>query len=213
MFLNSIPRMVPSSSMGDERNNSSFGAMSTLCGEGSCSNPTMTDGGGDVSNDRNNAVTRRPSSVMQTESEDLPFAADDDDAPLASRAGGTGTLSTATTSLGPLPPRSLIASRSLWGSTLDGTIGAGVGAGGMAEIATSLAVSSLHHRCATDGKIRLKMFEGSESSLAAGTNAADDGGGCDPSSEYASIRDRLSDFRSFGASLVVGSTHHREESQ
>ena len=237
MFLNSIPRMVPSSSSNDERYNSSIGAVSTLCGEGSCSNPTMPIGCGGDDNNKNDAVACRSSSVLQTESEDLPFAADDDDAPLASKLAAAGS-STATTS--PiLPPKSLVASRSLWGSTLDGTIG-GVGVGGMAEIATSLAVSSLHHRCATDGKIRLKMFEGSVNaahagmmfgstvnggvvaagkgshglsslarSSAAGVNAYGDG---DPSPDIASIQDQLSDFRSFGASLMVGSSH-RENSQ
>lgn len=231
LFLNSIPRMVPSSSSSLERNNSSIGAISTLCGEGSCINPTMPSGcdGDDIN--KSDAVTCRSLSVMQTELEDLPFAADDDDAPLASKLAAAGS-STATTS--PiLPPKSLVASRSLWGSTLDGTIGGG-GVGGMAEIATSLAVSSLHHRSATDGKIRLKMFEGSidafgspvtgggaaagkgshgSSSLArssaAGVNVYGDG---DPSPDIASIQDQLSDFRSFGASLMVGSSH-RENSQ
>jgi len=187
---------------------------------------------GDDSNE-SDAVACRSSSVMQTESEDLPFAADDDDAPLASKLAAAGS-STATTS--PiLPPKSLVASRSLWGSTLDGTIGGG-GVGGMAEIATSLAVSSLHHRCATDGKIRLKMFEGSidaagvmfESPVTGGGAAAGKGshgssslarssaaglyGDGDPSPDIASIQDQLSDFRSFGASLMVGSSH-REDSQ
>ena len=237
VFLNSIPRMVPSSSSSLERNNSSIGAISTLCGEGSSINPTMPSGcdGDDIN--KSDAVACRSSSVMQTELEDLPFAADDDDAPLASKLAAAGS-STATTS--PiLPPKSLVASRSLWGSTLDGTIGGG-GVGGMAEIASSLAVSSLHHRCATDGKIRLKMFEGSidaarpgvmfgspvtggvaaagkgshgSSSLArssaAGVNVYGDG---DPSPDIASIQDQLSNFRSFGASLMVGSSH-RENSQ
>jgi hypothetical protein len=109
----------------------------------------------------------------------------------------------------------------------------------MAEIATSLAVSSLHHRCATDGKIRLKMFEGSYatrtakamygSSMAGGgvaagkndhgsismrrlsaaeTNEHADRGGDGPSSDFTSMQDQLSDFRSFGASLMICSANH-----
>jgi hypothetical protein len=234
VFLNSIPRMVPSSSSIDERNISSIGAVPTFCGDGSCNNPTMPSGIGD---NKNNAVACRSPSVLQTESENLPFAADDDDAPLSRKVAAAGTSMVTTSPI--LPPKSLIASRSLWGSTLDGTSG-GVGVGGMAEIATSLAVSSLHHRCATDGNIRLKMFEGGSNSSRAGevfgsavagggaaagksshgtsslarssssgvTKYADGGG--DPSPDFASIQDQLSNFRSFGASLMAGSARHEE---
>ena len=99
----------------------------------------------------------------------------------------------------------------------------------MSEIATSLAVSSLHHRCAADGKIRLRMFEGgvhqnANSAVFGGVRATEStdydphsampkqktSSDNDASFNFASIQDQLSDFRSFGASLMVSSIHHEE---
>lgn len=225
MFLSSIPRMVPSAS--GERSDCNV-AVSTLgddppsipmippsagsgavdaSGECTSSNGPHVSGG--CTNNDNNSACRK-SFLPQAESDHLPFAADDDDALLA--VAPTLSSSPAKSSVGGNT------SRSLWGSTkadmLDGTLGGG----GMAEIATSLAVSSLHHRCATDGKIRLKMFEGAKSTIVEGdrgyglkaTPSTNDDACGDPSFDFAAIQDRLSDFRSFGASLMISSTHHEE---
>jgi hypothetical protein len=83
-------------------------------------------------------------------------------------------------------------------------------------MANTLAVSSLAHRCNTDGKIRLKMFDVKKNSIALMNKSvagAVGGGGfnseknnnaafnstSDP--QLSSIEDQLSDFRSFGISL------------
>jgi len=244
--LSSIPRMVPTNSTGerDDSGNGSSIAVSTLGGGSSSNNPLMPSdttelssvavavvagGSHHAGNNGNNARTESSAVVTQTETEELPFAVDDDDEndnPLVS--GATAASSSPSKSGSP----------SLWGSTtnkadnalLDETLsGSHVGGGGgMADIACSLAVSSLHHRCATDGKIRLKMFESTrtvESAIVAtgasggdvgnfdmATNASNGGNdngnggdGDDLTSDFASIKNQLLDFRSFGASLMVGS--------
>ena len=222
MFLSSIPRMVPSATIGDKSDcivavsalgddpssipnlPTSIDSVVAVDADGghNSSNEPLTSGGcSHIGNSNGNSACRK-SFLPQAELHHLPFAADDDDAMLAvaptSSSSPTKSLVGATTS------------RSLWGSTkadvMDGTMG-----GGMAEIATSLAVSSLHHRCATDGKIRLKMFEGAKSTIVEAvpnTNNVDSIR--DPSLDFASIQDKLSDFRSFGASLMISSTHHEE---
>ena len=213
-FLSSsIPRGVSY----DNRGNNSI-AMSTL-GGGSSNNPLMMrgstshSGGGSNSTERNasnNSTSSSGHGGHRTETEELPFAVDEDsNDPLVAVSSSNS------------PSKS--GSRSLWGSTkadtleatLGGTSTAG-GGGGIAEITSSLAVSSLAHRCATDGKIRLKMFESTrtvESSAAVPVGIAEDGehdltpanAPDDPTSDFASIREQLSDFRSFGASLMVDS--------
>jgi hypothetical protein len=62
------------------------------------------------------------------------------------------------------------------------------------------------------------MFEGTKSTIVEGdrdygrkatpsTNADAFG---DPSFDFVAIQDKLSDFRSFGASLMISSSHHEE---
>jgi len=202
MSNSSIPRMVLNQ-CGEGNDNVSSIAVSTL-GGGSSNNPiqppdsTMTIPDTHYSTHRNASLPEQ-----KEETDELPFAVDEDDnTPLVSSAS---------------PSKS--GSRSLWCSA---KADAPEGGGDMAEISSSLAVSSLHHRCATDGKIRLKMFEStrtveSQSGLdlvvenaktnenGGGSNVGDDGAG-NTVSDYTSIKDQLSDFRSFGASLMVGSS-------
>jgi len=164
-------------------------------------------------NDNNSAHdNHRISAAQQTE--ELPFAVDDIN-PLVSEACASSSIPSKSST------RSL-----LWGSTkadvLEGTIGGigggdGDGGGGIAEITSTLAVSSLHHRCAADGKFRLKMFESMRTVESArtgsggeqdSTTSVNSGGGVggDPTLDFDSIKGQLSEFRSFGASLMVGST-------
>mmetsp|Transcript_8117 Transcript_8117/g.14679 ORF Transcript_8117/g.14679 Transcript_8117/m.14679 type:complete len:1209 (+) Transcript_8117:518-4144(+) len=228
MFTSSIPRMVS-----DERNGNSI-AVSTLGGGGGGGSSNHPFGGGlsSYANNSNSSVHRGSMGSTshhhrhfvvpeQTEAEELPFEVDDDN--LLVRSGGAA-LSSSNNS----PSKSGGGSRSLWGSTkadnvLDGTLG-----GDVAEIASSLAVSSLHHRCAADGKVRLKMFESSTRMVeSAGVGVggsgegdlnlttmttANNGGGGDPRSDFASIKDQLSDFRSFGASLMISSSTQESQS-
>jgi hypothetical protein len=140
------------------------------------------------------------SALQQTESEELQFAVD------------ISTSSTTATVTRSSLPKSLVAttSQSLWGGTIEGTIS------GPSDMANTLAVSSLAHRCNTDGKIRLKMFDVKKNSIPPmNKSVAGAVGGGGVSSEQSndaafnstsdpqlsSIEDQLSDFRSFGISL------------
>jgi hypothetical protein len=154
-------------------------------------------------NNSSNIITST-SALQQTESEELQFAVD--------ISTSTTTTATTVTSQRSSLPKSLVAttSQSLWGGTIEGTIS------GPSDMANTLAVSSLAHRCNTDGKIRLKMFDVKKNSIAhmnKSVAGAVVGGGV--SSEHnnnaafnstsdpqlSSIEDQLSDFRSFGISL------------
>ena len=163
----------------------------------------LGSGGGEGGSSSNNPSMMIPPS--KEEAEELPFAVDDDghDNNNPIEKNGEGASSSPSKS-GAAQHNS---SRSLWGSTkadmLDGTLGGGRD-GGMAEITSSLAVSSLHHRCSADGAVGLKMFE---SRLASSPKLADVVGTEQPSANFPSIKDQLSDFHSFGASLMVGSSH------
>eukprot|EP00581_Thalassiosira_minuscula_P009640 CAMPEP_0183708664 /NCGR_PEP_ID=MMETSP0737-20130205/4890_1 /TAXON_ID=385413 /ORGANISM="Thalassiosira miniscula, Strain CCMP1093" /LENGTH=1325 /DNA_ID=CAMNT_0025936561 /DNA_START=489 /DNA_END=4466 /DNA_ORIENTATION=+ len=197
----------------------------------------------------NNSIQRQHDHVVPKQAEEtdeLPFAVDDD----PSRNATLDCAPALSTSSNNSPTKSNtgIASggggggRTLLGSSvranneatlLERTIGNAIN-GDLAEITSSLAVSSLHHRCATDGKVRLKMFEnngnqqqavverdvrvessgegkGLDLAGTANINGADDGSN-DPSPDFASIRDQLSDFRSFGASLIVGNSRSHDDS-
>jgi len=221
----SIPQMVS-----NERNDSI--AVSTLGGGGGSSNsnnqlmPPLGElsssamaGGSNPTIDSNangnNSAHDNHRTAAAQQTEELPFAVDDIN-PLVSEACASSSIPSKSSS------RSL-----LWGSTkadvLEGTIGGiggggdGDGGGGIAEITSTLAVSSLHHRCAADGKVRLKMFEsmrtvesartgsGGEQDSTTSVNSSGGGGG-DPTLDFDSIKGQLSEFRSFGASLMVGST-------
>jgi len=143
VFLKSIPRMVPSSSSSMEER---------------CCNTTI--------NNNNNNCTIASQTIQRTESEELQFAVDI-----------PNPTSCTTTTKSPKRQRSLpkslvddaatTSSQSLlWGGTIEGTI-----SGPSSDMANTLAVSSLAHRCATDGKIRLKMFDKNNSVM------TKDGGG------------------------------------
>ncbi|KAL9185609.1 hypothetical protein ACHAXT_003386 [Thalassiosira profunda] len=195
-----IPWMV-------ERGSGSIG-VSTL-GGGSSGLPMMPPMSSGLSSGRGSALRG-----SQREAQELPFAVDDE-GQLAIGASSSRSPSKST-------------SRSLWGSTkadvLSATLsGAGGGGGGVADLKSTLAVSSLHHRCATDGKIRLRMFDDAkraDDGPAVGAGGGGDGldepktdsvanrdSSDDPqSSEFASFREQLSDFRSFGESLMVENT-------
>jgi hypothetical protein len=132
VFLKSIPRMVPSSSSSMEER---------------CCNT--------INNNNNNNCTIASQTIQQTESEELQFTVD--------IPNPTSSTTTTTTTKSPKQQRSLpkssvddtTTSQSLlWGGTIEGTI-----SGPSSDMANTLAVSSLAHRCATDGKIRLKMFD------------------------------------------------------
>ena len=154
-----------------------------------------------------NIIEGRNQSIDEVE--ELPFAFNVD-APLAS---GTESLS----------PSSGV-SRNLWGSTkaddvFAGTMMGTTSGGGVAELTSAMAVSSLHHRCATDVKIRLKMFDDNStrgSAAATSTTVGDvarflapttSSVTADSSTNFAdNFADQLSDFRSFGASLMAESS-------
>ena len=130
VFLSSIPQMV---SNDNERSGSI--AVSTLGGGGSSSTNNNPFDAYANSSAHRSGTPALPIQASTTETDELPFAVDDDNLPPLVNSAS--------------PSKS--GSRSLWGSTkadvLDGTIGGtGGGAGGtMAEITSSLAVSSLHH--------------------------------------------------------------------
>ncbi len=129
--------------------------------------------------------------------EEMPFAVDDD--PLmcgtSSPFGSVGKSS-----------RSLLNGP----NAFDGT-----SSNGVAEITSSLAVSSLHHRCGAEGKPRLKLFGSTHSMESRGLSMLNKDGsedvvgdpGNDLIQDFASIKDQLSDFRNFAGSLMVGSIH------
>ena len=185
-LLSSIPRMVT-----NEQDRSDSIAVSTLGGGGSSTNNNQfVSGAAQTSLHESGNITRG-----RTNTEELPFAVDDDDNnPLLNGAASSSPFKS-----------SVGTSRSLWGSTkadvLEGTLGGG--GGGMAE---TLAASSLAHRCATDGKIRLKMFDCGDSSGSGGGGGGGRGDGLNLAATSASngppsIKDQLSEFKSFGASL------------
>ena len=144
-----------------------------------------TLGGGEASS--SNLVRTR------NNTEELPFAVDDDENDKASPSKSGDRTN----------------SKSLWGSTkadvLEGTLtGGGIGGGG--EMAETLAASSLAHRCATDGKIRLKMFESTRTIESATGETVTGSGGHNnlaASTGGPSIQDQLSEFRQFGASFLA----------
>jgi hypothetical protein len=116
------------------------------------------------------------------DADEMPFAVDDEFPLIGSASSPFGAKS-----------------KSLWGSVKGGETD-----GSMSQIASSLAVSSLHQRCAHEGKPRLKLFESAHSLNRTSNNADVDD---NSSNDYATTKEQLSDFRSFGASLMVGSTH------
>ena len=135
VFLKSIPRMVPSSSSSTEER---------------CCNTTT--------NNNNNNCTIASQTIQQTESEELQFAVDIPN-PTSSTTTTTTTATKSPKRLRSLPKSSVddttTTSQSLlWGGTIEGTI-----SGPSGDMANTLAASSLAHRCAADGKIRLKMFD------------------------------------------------------
>jgi hypothetical protein len=118
------------------------------------------------------------------DADEMPFAVDDDFPLIGSASSPFGAKS-----------------RSMWGSVkgeADGSTNV------FSEVNSSLAVSSLHQRCAHEGKPRLKLFESAHSLNITSKNSDVDE---NTSNDYATIKEQLSDFRSFGASLMVGSTH------
>jgi hypothetical protein len=133
VFLKSIPRMVPSSSSSMEER---------------CCNTI------DNNNNNNNNCTIASQTIQQTESEELQFAVD-----IPNPTSSTTTTTTKSPKQQHSLPKSSVddatTSQSLlWGGTIEGTI-----SGPSSDMANTLAVSSLAHRCATDGKIRLRMFD------------------------------------------------------
>ena len=121
------------------------------------------------------------------DADDMPFAVDDD-FPLIDSTSN---------------PFVAKISRSLCGNSKaeasDGSLN------GVSETASSLAVSSLHQRCAVEGKPRLKLFEIAHSVNLSSQNSVVDENS--PNDDYETIKEQLSDFRSFSASLMVGSIH------
>jgi len=129
--------------------------------------------------------------------EEMPFAVDDD--PLMCGASSPfGSVGKSSRSLlnGP--------------NAFDGSSSHGVG-----EITSSLAVSSLHHRCGAEGKPRLKLFGSAHTMQSRGLSMLNKDGSDDVAEnvandqmqDFASIKDQLSDFRNFAGSLMVGSIH------
>lgn len=187
MFTSSIPRMISADAK----------LRTSSIGGGSSSNPLITSFGGGYSSAGGYYSTGPGASgrasgshTLQIDAEEMPFAVDDDFPSLS------GTTS----------PFSGKGSRSLWGSTKADLLD-GASLGGVAEITSSLAVSSLHHRCANEGR-RLKLFESTQTLASirdSGNAEGDDNGNADD--DFATFNDQLSDFRSFGASLMVGSLH------
>jgi hypothetical protein len=117
--------------------------------------------------------------------DEMPFAVDDDFPLIGSSSNPFGKSSR------------LVGASGGRGDALDG----------MSEVtSSSLAVSSLHQRCATEGKPRLKMFESSQS-IRLTSKSSNVGSAAPSKNDFATIKEQLSDFRSFGASLMVGSTH------
>ena len=100
------------------------------------------------------------------------------------------------------------ANRELWGSTKADMLGDDGPGGITLGVAETMAVSSLAHRCATDAKVRLRMFE---SSPAVGGN--EQLSNTATSVSRPSIKDQLSDFRSFGASLMMDSTNESDKDE
>lgn len=186
---------------------STLGGGSSNNAEGSNSTATGQRGSTDSSDRKDDPVeAARPA-------EELPFAVDDD---VPTPALGAAS---------PAGPTKDGSRSSPWGSTradvLGGTIGdGGDGGGGIPEIASTLAVSSLHHRCAADGKVRLKMFD----SVRTVESSGEEGRGGDPSpatrtastknsGDFDAIQDQLSEFRSFRASLMVDNSTNGSQTE
>lgn len=114
------------------------------------------------------------------DAEEMPFAVDDD-FPLMSSA---------------LSPFGKSSSRSMWANISSGKEGEAAFEGSSVNnmMSSSLAVSALHQRCTIEGKHRLKLFESTTSASGAINN------------DYATVKDQLSDFRNFGASLMISSS-------
>ena len=185
---------------------------------GSCSNNLLDPSFGGARSTVTKSNHHRVDAEQPTKTEDLPFAVDDD-APFERVGDGVASVVPSSSS----GPSKIAGSRTLWGSTkadiFDGSLGgdADCGRDDIAEIASSLAVSSLHHRCAADNKIGLKMFESLQTTERAGfdadgskilnlaktTNGDSTGDGIDPRTlDFPSIKDQLSDFKSFKTSLM-----------
>ncbi|KAL7478140.1 hypothetical protein ACHAW6_003924 [Cyclotella cf. meneghiniana] len=192
MLTSSIPRMISADS---RQRTSSIGGYTP--GTGSSSNPILLPFGslasisgwyyntGPLSSTRSSGGQHS----HHIDADEMPFAVDDDFPSI----GGASS---------PFTGRG---SKSLWGSTktdiLDGTSTMN----GLSEATSSLAVSSLHQRCATEGKPRLKLFESSQSIKLSSRNS--DATENPSKNDYATIKEQLSDFCSFGASLMIGSIH------
>jgi len=196
-FTSSIPRMVSASSRG--RTGSSVGSMTGIGGSISLM-PSLDGGyshaGGYYSTYYSSGAgaNTEPTSTLL---EEMPFAVDDD--PLMCGASSPfGSVGKSSRSLlnGP--------------NAFDGSSSHGVG-----EITSSLAVSSLHHRCGAEGKPRLKLFGSAHTMQSRGLSMLNKDGSDDVAEnvandqmqDFASIKDQLSDFRNFAGSLMVGSIH------
>ncbi|KAL3783595.1 hypothetical protein HJC23_002099 [Cyclotella cryptica] len=196
MLTSSIPRMISADSR--QRTNSIGGY--TLGAAGSSSNPLLPPLGSLASISGGYYNTGPLSSTRSSggqhshhpiDAEEMPFAVDDD---FPSMGGASN-------------PFSGKSSKSLWGSAQGDILFNGTSTmNGVSEVTSSLAASSLHQRCATDGKPRLKLFESTQQSMKF-TSRNSNGDESPSHNDYATIKDQLSDFRSFGASLMVGSIH------
>lgn len=188
-LLSSIPRVV------NDKSDST--GVSTLGGgeAGSSDNPSSSTATGLQTNSSDNRDRTNTDSGEQ-----LPFAVDDDDANPTSDGKSSGSPLEASGIRG--------ANRELWGSTKADMLGDDGPGGITLGVAETMAVSSLAHRCATDSKVRLRMFE---SSPAVGGN--EQLSNTTTSVSRPSIKDQLSDFRSFGASLMMDSTNESDKNE
>jgi len=188
-LLSSVPRVV------NDKSDST--GVSTLGGgedTGSSTNPTGSATGLQTNSSGNRNRTNTDSG------EQLPFAVDDDDDAKPTSEGKSSDS--------PLKASGIRANRELWGSTKADMLGDDGPGGITLGVAETMAVSSLAHRCATDSKVRLRMFE---SSPAVGGN--EQLSNTATSVSRPSIKDQLSDFRSFGASLMMDSTNESDKEE
>jgi hypothetical protein len=197
MLTSSIPRMI---SADPRARTGSIGGL-THCG-GSSSNPLLSTfgslaaiSGGYYSTGPmvQSARSGNGGHHFHHDADEMPFAIDNDFPSIGSASN----------------PFTAKSSRSLWSSAKAEALDVAATMNGLSEVTSSLAVSALHQRCATEGKPRLKLFESTQSIKL--TSRDTDVGECQSNDDYATIKDQLSDFRSFGASLMVGSTHDRRQ--
>jgi len=188
-LLSSVPRVV------NDKSDST--GVSTLGGgedTGSSTNPTGSATGLQTNSSDNRNRTNTDSG------EQLPFAVDDDDDAKPTSEGKSSDS--------PLKASGIRANRELWGSTKADMLGDDGPGGITLGVAETMAVSSLAHRCAADSKVRLRMFE---SSPAVGGN--EQLSNTATSVSRPSIKEQLSDFRSFRASLMMDSTNESDKDE